>query len=979
MTGYRHHGVGVLRASAGAVVPTHWPTLSDEAGCREWLVEVWPQVAEAVEHASPALATRVKAILSDEPTSGRTTRRATLAVVRYVQRFARSTPFGLFAGVAAATVGESATARFGHENRPHIRVDSRWLRQVVDRLEACSGLLVQLMVVYNNATERRGERHVLPIAEAVSVRSTAAVEAACESASVPVGVGALVDRLRERFPDAGDPSDMLATLVTKGFLLSSLRAPSTVVDPLGFVVDHLRTLKTDDLPVAALVQDLIEIHQMITAHNDDPSESTCARILTRLRAVVPGSARVPLSVDLRLDAQVQIPHEVAREMARAADLSARLVRQHTGNRPWRDWFAEFCNRYGTDTLVPLRLVVDPVAGLGFPRGYPGAAEPSGRHVFSERDRLLFALAADATTSGAREIELTNPLVDRLAAADGEPDAVPPHIDLGARVHATSRAAIERGEYTFTVAAGRAAGTLSSRFTPLVPELAEVFSQLPTTTAGATPAQLSFTPMYPSAENVARVAGYLTSVVSTGEHTHGAIGVDDLAVTASGRRLHLVQLSRRRIVEPMVLHALALKQQPALARFVGEVPRALDSGWVGFDWGAAEVLPFRPRIRSGRAILCAARWRLSHTDLGDDPVARDHALAVWRTRWRCPTHVELQDFDQQLPLDLDVAVHREILFKHLRANDAAVLVEAPEPDADGWCGGRAHTVVLPLTSSTPRVPAPHVASFPELGPDHGHAPGSQDATWLYAKVYVAESRMNAFLTDDMATLLADLGDRACWFVRWPQVQEAGDADHLRLRVQVDNDADKAHAVLSGWADRLRAAGRLAQVAFDTYYPETGRYLAIAEAENVFVADSAFVIARLSEGRDSDYSGPVGTASSLFDITTAFLGSREQAAAWFAVRQPSGSPARSDTEQATQLARGHISETPDLAAARRRLLATVSCYRTALPEGADVNAVLQSLLHMHHNRAVGVDREHEAVCLRLARQIAATWRACRTEAS
>ncbi|WP_425388649.1 hypothetical protein [Amycolatopsis jejuensis] len=29
-------------------------------------------------------------------------------------------------------------------------------------------------------------------------------------------------------------------------------------------------------------------------------------------------------------------------------------------------------------------------------------------------------------------------------------------------------------------------------------------------------------------------------------------------------------------------------------------------------------------------------------------------------------------------------------------------------------------------------------------------------------------------------------------------------------------------------------------------------------------------------------------------------------------------------------------------------------------------------MHHNRALGVNRDREAICLRLARQAAATWR-------
>lgn len=784
MVDYRHHGAGVLRASAAVVAPSWWPDLSDDQDCRSWLGEVWPGIAAAVGHASPVLAARVGTILDGAEVPGRDVSRATSAVVRYVQRFGRSMPFGLFAGVGAATVGESVAVRFGGTHRPVVRADARWLRAVVERLEACPGLLAQLDVVFTDAAHESAGRWRVHGAEAVSIRATEAVELVRETAAAsPVWFVSLAAALREAFPRAGDPVRLLVSLLDKGFLVSSLRAPSTVVDPLGFVVDRLRKLDTDSLPVAGLVRELGEIHRDITAHNDDPSDAARAALAARLRAVA-DSVRVPLSVDLRLDADVTVPGAVVREMERAAGVLARLVREHTGGRAWRDWFRAFCDRYGTGTLVPLRTVVDPVSGLGFPRGYPDSAEPSTRHVFSDRDRLLFALAAEATTSGHREIELTDATVSALAAVGGDPETVPPHIDMGARIHATSPEALELGEYTFTAAPGHAAGTLSSRFSPLVPELADAFAKLPTTVAGALGAQLSFTPMYPSAENVARVPAYLPDVVTVGEYSDGeGIGVDDLALTATRQRLHLVSLSRGRVVEPVVLHALAPKQQPCLARFIGEVSRALDSGWVGFDWGAAEALPFRPRVRYGRAILCAARWRLSRADLPADTAAWDGALTDWRDAWRCPARVELRDFDQLLPLDFDIPAHRDVLYRYLRANGDAVLVEAPEPGADGWINGHAHTVVFPLVSQREQAPGLDVAALSMLGRDHGHLPGTASAQWLYAKAYVPAHRMNAFLVGELPVLVADLGGRACWFVRWPQVSGSDEPDHLtypRLR-------------------------------------------------------------------------------------------------------------------------------------------------------------------------------------------------------
>jgi thiopeptide-type bacteriocin biosynthesis protein len=431
-----------------------------------------------------------------------------------------------------------------------------------------------------------------------------------------------------------------------------------------------------------------------------------------------------------------------------------------------------------------------------------------------------------------------------------------------------------------------------------------------------------------------------------------------------------------VVEPQVLHALAPKQQPPMARLVGELSRALDVGWIGLDWGpVAETLPFRPRVRYRRAILSAARWRLARKDLPAETALWDGALARWRARWRCPDRVELRDFDQLLPLDLEEPAHRAILYRHLRQHEDAVLLEATCPEADGWLGGHAHTVVLPLTSRHAPEPAPPVAILPVLSHDHGHLPGSVDSSWLYAKLFVSAQRMDRLLVGELPALLAGLGDRDYWFVRYPQAREGEEADQIRLRVHVQDDTDQVFATVTGWADRLRAEGLIGRLAFDTYFPETGRYIAIAEAEKVFATDSRLVLAQLTHLPDATPS--VVTGLSMFDIATAFLGSRAAAADWLRDQTPAASPDRADVSEIARLARGNLqADIPAWSAvadAHQQRADALATYRRALPNGVNTNKVLHSLVHMHHNRALGVDRDQEAICLRLARQAAAAWRA------
>jgi hypothetical protein len=63
----------------------------------------------------------------------------------------------------------------------------------------------------------------------------------------------------------------------------------------------------------------------------------------------------------------------------------------------------------------------------------------------------------------------------------------------------------------------------------------------------------------------------------------------------------------------------------------------------------------------------------------------------------PKRVLLAEDDQQLPLDLTRDVDLDLLRAHLDASPfgIATLYDAPPPNADGWIGGRAHSIVVPL--------------------------------------------------------------------------------------------------------------------------------------------------------------------------------------------------------------------------------------------------------------------------------------------
>ena len=229
-----------------------------------------------------------------------------------------------------------------------------------------------------------------------------------------------------------------------------------------------------------------------------------------------------------------------------------------------------------------------------------------------------------------------------------------------------------------------------------------------------------------------------------------------------------------------------------------------------------------------------------------------------------------------------------------------------------------------------------------------------------------------------------GPLSYWFVRYRSPHET---DHLRLRIHLpDPDRYAAYTVAVGnWARRLRHEGVLGRLAFDTYRPEIGRYghgPAIWAAEAVFAADSRAVAAGL-RGLPAALINPHALAAvSMVDIAHGFLGSLTDATGWLTARPaPATTTAdRTAAEQAVHWAADgaprEVAGWPDTVVdAWQARAAALSGYRRALPADADTDAVLEALLHMHHNRALGVDVDREATCRRLARQAALAWQAQR----
>ncbi|MFF4353108.1 thiopeptide-type bacteriocin biosynthesis protein [Streptomyces sp. NPDC001530] len=405
-----------------------------------------------------------------------------------------------------------------------------------------------------------------------------------------------------------------------------------------------------------------------------------------------------------------------------------------------------------------------------------------------------------------------------------------------------------------------------------------------------------------------------------------------------------------------------------------------------SWPACRVL--LPHIEA-LARYCPARYDTAVMVNLLDRAGRYHVLQGAAGRAIEYHRRALACCERELPeshLDLDEAGHRTLLRQHLDRTRLAVLVEAPEPEAYGWCGGRAHEVVVPLKATRPPTwpPLPVPSRARALSAAQMQTPAASSV--LLAALYGDPRRQDMLLSRHLPGLLEQLSNPPWWFIRFRDPDQ-----HLRVRIALPDPgafADTARTV-SAWADELRHVGLLSDLRYPTSYREMGRWgsgTAWEAAEEVFRADSRAVLAQLAQPQRPGQRTLV--AAHTVAIASAFFGSTEAGMRWLIEHIPPTAPKPVPRPQFTEAV--WLADPSDDWAVLRRVPGgdaivsgwadrdtALATYRPHLPgpdtQGIAVDDVLTSLLHVHFVRHVAVNFPEEEVCLYLARAAALAWTA------
>ncbi|HTX58241.1 MAG TPA: lantibiotic dehydratase family protein, partial [Verrucomicrobiae bacterium] len=727
-------------------------------------------VRQALRVASPSLAEAIDAWLAGQPLRNPD---APLRALSYVARMAaRTTPFGIFAGIGAVELGDETTLRLDESaRRTHTRPDMGLLWELVSAIESGDSRRRVAYVTNEAAFERGGRLYVTNVEltsyeqteesfataqRPVSLKNTDAVRFVRELARTPRPYEQIAAALGERFEAAAPECEkVLDRLIESGVLISELRA-SPVGDPVGYIRERVRAIDPD--AAAPLEKALAGAAALDAKPLAARSDAQYRNVVERFAAL---SAK-PADHAVQIDTYVPFSGTLGAAIFEDVERLAELCMRQGATLSLAKLRSRFEQRYeGSERLVPLLELVDPNVGLGLPDGLERDEAAS-----AERDALLTAMACEALRCGSEEIELSAEVLETLAPSLGDGVELPDSLEIGFHLAATSREALDRGEYRVIPAAfgaseraTRSLGRFAHLFdVPLQRRIEEVARR--SVNPERLNAELCFVPSASRIYNVMvrpELLGETIAIGVGGPRTGREMTPDDLWVGLDGGRFYLWSQSRRRRVHPCETHVFNTdRSAPNICRFLASV--AGDGrrfpGW--FGWGPASTLAYLPRVRSGNLVLATRQWRLRMKELGATAQTAARTLERWRELWNLPRYVYLTESDNRLLLDLDSPIAPALLLdQRNEREETAIVTEAlPVPGAEWLEGEQGGYAVEFVAALLPRHVAAHEEPAAEPVTLRERRKFGLGSSWSYIKLYLGEQAFDDFL---LRTVLPAVGE------------------------------------------------------------------------------------------------------------------------------------------------------------------------------------------------------------------------------
>lgn len=856
---------------------------SSEEGLTQWLRLFYQQPIhqQALYLASPGLFEEMQHWLLDEAVELSPAMEVSLA--KYAIRSAtRATPFGLFAGLSLASLGEHTECILSTEKiDPFTRIDSAALVQLYKQFLANplwrrqlrysvtnSAYRIQDQYRYSEFIETDQERQVVMS----SLLADRYLDELVEYAQVYRSFDELTSFMAAVAQVNGaEADDYIDTLIGDKFLLSDLEPTVTGKPYIEQLREGLAKAGQSDEQSQwlnqqpGLINELIDVTGLIQADN-----------WLKQHDIIPTDSQSFWQTNLWFKTQsATLSRSVVDQIGLQISELFCVLEQRAP-----DWVRPFAERFRSlyqDQTVPLLSVLDNESGLGLrtPGEYLSAPAPRA-------SKLLATLSGAGSTSSAPPTKLDGlrrRLIERMHRTNSTECELDPRdfptiqpkpggcwSALGTLL-GTDSATINAGTFDFmlrSISANPAA--VAGRFCPDSQVLTDIVTsiheqtdrQFPTCIfaevvhlAGARSGNVNVRPTLSPYE-----IPYLTPASVDDEHT---ISLNELVVSVDQNHeisLYSTRLGKR--VIPRLSTAHNPTQGDEIYQFLCGVAHE-HSAIALWSWGTFNSEPTLPAVRYKNILIARARWHIATEMLGHFKKPID----CWQ--WFSQTyavvrHVMIQTGDNELLVDTHSPIGRRFVVDALTKQRKITLVEWLNKPHHCWVKDAAgdpyaHEAVLffPWAVSPATLAKYNRVQSSLLDTKQvvrKFLPGSE---WLYVKLYTGQQTADTLLAGPVTDLLTALSRRQR-IEQWFFIRYSDPEFHLRLRIRCPDEHERGQVMIEllTACQQWTTDGLVRSVQIDTYEREIERYgeQTIGLCEHYFAVDTRMIVDFLIRYPDTD---------------------------------------------------------------------------------------------------------------------------------
>ncbi|NEU69774.1 lantibiotic dehydratase [Spirosoma agri] len=838
-----------------------------------------PLQQQALETASPQLVARVQRWLAGETLSDEAKLINTLH--KYLIRMTtRSTPYGLFAGCALGTIGDTTLLQAGSPETiaPHVRLDIDYLQSVKDWLLAKPDLRRQLRVSTNSTLYQAGnffrfiEQQLETTGRTYFISAVGADDLLTDLfvfAQQGVTTDELIAFLHSSYqvtPD--DAAHYVSELIDSQLLVFELE-PSLTGDAY-LTTMQKRLADLNESPSVCYSQQVIDdINQLLaTRPLQVPALSD---YLAEQGIAKPGNDLVQIDTAFPND-QYQLSERWLKNLQRQLNVLMVL------NQPFRsndldDFQHRFYTRYEEEE-VPLALALDHEMGIGYGSNsalgvgsapmidslsLPGAVVHQAASL-TDWQSFVLNRYTEALRYGQGEIVLTDADLRHVGDQSNKHLKLPTSCYAFGTVLASSAQTMDADDYLFVLSGfkGPSAVNLMSRFGESDPVLAERIKACARQDEESHPdvilAEIVHFPESRAGNILVRPTLHRYEIPYLGRASVAPdfqIPLSDLYLSVRNDRLILRSKRLNKRVIPRLSNAHNFQGGLPVYQFLCNLQYQdayLDLRW---NWGLLAQQVYLPRVRYNNIVVSRATWQITakQFDLNDLSRLRDQLNEAG-----LPHEFLLVHGDNELRIDtsIDAAVH--LLVHELRRTNTVRLVECLQtPDRCPVRGpgeqAFTHELILPFRNPSALPYAPIDTDTSDI-PQRRFSVGSE---WLYLKIYAGEKASDSLLVDALYPAIKELVDQKIvqkfFFIRYKDQDP-----HLRLRFHGNPFIEFYHYVIRRIERALQPyvqSGVVHKIQTDTYQRELERYgiKTMTTCEDFFHHDSLSTLQFMSQTGDS----------------------------------------------------------------------------------------------------------------------------------